>query len=57
MRTLLKRLCALLLIPLLPIAFITDVLVGDFVTGVNTTTYEKIKSHKEAYFELWEAAQ
>ena len=44
---------AIAFLPLIPAALIIDVVIGDHVTGVETTTRQKIQEHKEAWLRMW----
>jgi hypothetical protein len=41
------------MLPLLPISFLIDVLLGDIVTGVKTTSKEKLIEQCNLFKNLW----
>lgn len=48
-----KRLCLLLITPFLPIAYLIDLIVGDFVTGTPRTLGQKLADHRRMWIEIW----
>lgn len=51
-----NKVCALLTLPLLPIAIVIDLVIGDFVTGVPTSAANKLRQHKKVWLDQWRKA-
>lgn len=48
-----NKIYAISILPLLPIAILIDLILGDFVTKVKTSSFEKLKSHKQMWTATW----
>lgn len=53
MLRILKRLGLLIMIPLLPLAIIIDILIGDIMSGGKTTSLQKVHENYALWLELW----
>lgn len=49
-----RRIGLLLITLFLPITYLIDLVVGDFVTGVHRTAKEKLSDHKRMWIEIWQ---
>lgn len=51
-----NKLHAILILPILPIAVLIDLFIGDVVTKVKRPPLEKIREHKQAWINMWNGA-
>jgi len=49
-----RKLKATAFLPLLPVVFLIDVVVGDYITGVKTTAWGKLREHKTMWLSMWD---
>ena len=49
----LNKIFMILLIPIILLAIVADILIGDLVTDTKTTIKQKITEHKKIYMASW----
>lgn len=52
-RRVIQRLKAVAFLPLLPVAVLIDMVVGDAVTRVKTPVLKKVREHCSAWLDMW----